>query len=90
MSFLYWGKPELDTVLQEESQEGGVEEENHSPRPTGHVFYRPLRIWLPFWAASTHCQPMFKFLPTSIPKYFSAGLLSIHSFPRLYWQQGFP
>ncbi|KAK4832076.1 hypothetical protein QYF61_020632 [Mycteria americana] len=41
------------------------------------------RIWLAFWAASTHCQLMSSFSSTSTPKSSSAGLLSIPSSPSL-------
>lgn len=48
------------------------------------------RLWLTFWAMSTHCQLMSSFSSTCTPKCFSAGLLSIPSFPSLYWHRRLP
>lgn len=42
------------------------------------------RIQLTFWVASVHCQLIFSFSPTYSCKFFSRGLLSVHSFPSLY------
>ena len=42
------------------------------------------------WTASMRCWLMSNFLPTSIPKSFLVGLLSIHSLPSLYWYWGLP
>ena len=48
------------------------------------------RIWLPFWAASTHCQVMLNLLSTSTPKPLSSEVLSIPSSRSLYCYRGLP
>ena len=48
------------------------------------------RIWLAFWAVSTHCWVMMSFSSTSTPKSFSSRLLSIHSPLSLHLCLGLP
>ena len=45
------------------------------------------KIWLSFWAVSTHCRLMSSFSSTSTHSSFLAGLLSIFSSLSLYWRQ---
>ena len=71
--------PELDAAL----QGGGVEGQNHLPRPAAHTAFDAARIRLAFWAASAHCRITASFSSTSTPKSFCAGLLSIPSSPSL-------
>ena len=47
------------------------------------LFLMQPRIWLAFWAASTHCQLMSRFSHLSTSKSFSSGLLSVPSSPSL-------
>lgn len=67
---LMLGTPEL----QEGSFKGRLGWQNHLPQllPT----FLLNRIWLAFWAVSTHCQLTLSFSSTNTPS-FSAGLLSI-------------
>ena len=48
------------------------------------LFLMQPRIWLAFWAVSTHFWVMLSFSSTSTPKSFSSELLSILSPPSLY------
>lgn len=75
--------PGLDAVLQMCLIVAG---KNHLPNSTDHSFFIFLvfRIFLIFRYVSTYCWFISSSLSTSNPKYFSVGLLSKISYPRLY------
>lgn len=68
---------ELNTVLQVELHEGGVEGNNHLPQSAGHLSFNSAQDEVSFLG----CKRVFSFLLTRTPKFFSSGLFLIHSLP---------
>lgn len=89
--FLYkLGASELGVALQVGSHQDAVEGQNPLPYPAGRVACDAAQDMDGFLGYSAQCHVMLSFLSITTPKSFWAGMLSIHSLPRLCLCSGLP